>query len=232
MIKISENKRCYAGEKQRSVLLDLISNKTIEDFFFLTGGTALSVFYLHHRISNDLDLFTINQIDIPEIDYIFKTELKRKYVKIKESGNFLSALIDDTKVDIVIDPLSNKEERNRIIFENNRSLSIDTIKNIVSNKLNAMASRTEPKDFIDFYFLNENLPDIDFNAVYDNAKLKDAIFDDPPTAAFQIEENFNVIKNNPEIIPELLIKMDMDKFFHFHKEIIRQIYKKLIPDQQ
>jgi len=26
--------------------------------FYLTGGTALAEFYLHHRISFDLDLFT------------------------------------------------------------------------------------------------------------------------------------------------------------------------------
>jgi predicted nucleotidyltransferase component of viral defense system len=228
ILKILENKRCYAEKNQRKILLDLISNKTIEDLFFLTGGTALSVFYLHHRISNDLDLFTVAPVDIPEIDYIFKTELGGKYLKIKESNNFLSVLIDDTKVDLVIDPLSNKEKRDRKQFENNHTLIIDNIKNIISNKLCAMVSRSEPKDFIDFYFLNEKIPDIDFNAVYDDAKSKDAIFDDPPTAAFQIEENLNTIRNNPEIIPKTLIKFNKDKFLNFHKEIIRMIYNKYI----
>ena len=28
------------------------------DAFYLTGGTALSRFYFHHRLSEDLDLFT------------------------------------------------------------------------------------------------------------------------------------------------------------------------------
>ncbi len=44
-----ENKDCYAEETQRAVLLELLGESTVEDRFFLTGGTALSVFYLHHR---------------------------------------------------------------------------------------------------------------------------------------------------------------------------------------
>ena len=31
-----------------------------ETRFFLTGGTALSRYYTHHRYSDDLDLFVIN----------------------------------------------------------------------------------------------------------------------------------------------------------------------------
>ena len=31
--------------------------------FFLTGGTALSRYYIHHRHSDDLDLFVINDAD-------------------------------------------------------------------------------------------------------------------------------------------------------------------------
>src|SRR3989338_2392782 len=29
--------------------------------FFLSGGTALSAFYLQHRVSDDIDLFTVSQ---------------------------------------------------------------------------------------------------------------------------------------------------------------------------
>ena len=33
--------------------------------FFLTGGTALSRYYFHHRYSDDLDLFVANDPDYP-----------------------------------------------------------------------------------------------------------------------------------------------------------------------
>ena len=34
--------------------------------FFLTGGTALAAFHLHHRLSVDLDLFTLDDLDLRE----------------------------------------------------------------------------------------------------------------------------------------------------------------------
>ncbi|MBN1138047.1 MAG: nucleotidyl transferase AbiEii/AbiGii toxin family protein [Anaerolineae bacterium] len=34
--------------------------------FFLTGGTALAAFHLHHRLSVDLDLFTLDDLALRE----------------------------------------------------------------------------------------------------------------------------------------------------------------------
>jgi hypothetical protein len=47
-----ENKQGYASEMQRNVLVSLLNNFLIQENFFLTGGTALSAFYLYHRLSN------------------------------------------------------------------------------------------------------------------------------------------------------------------------------------
>lgn len=52
---INEDINCYATDIQRKLLIDLSKNELIRNNFFLTGGTALSVFYLHHRVSDDLD---------------------------------------------------------------------------------------------------------------------------------------------------------------------------------
>jgi predicted nucleotidyltransferase component of viral defense system len=38
--------------------------------FFLTGGTALAAFYLHHRLSVDLDLFTLDDLALQETDVL------------------------------------------------------------------------------------------------------------------------------------------------------------------
>lgn len=50
-------------------ILSSLQNEFLKKFFaspvgpkfFLTGGTALSVFYLKHRVSYDLDLFALDQ---------------------------------------------------------------------------------------------------------------------------------------------------------------------------
>jgi predicted nucleotidyltransferase component of viral defense system len=127
MVYLTEDKSYYASQTQREVLLNIITHPTIEEFFFLIGGTALSVFYLHHRLSEDLDFFTLNSLDLAEIDFWIRRMWQQNSTKIKESPNILSYLIKEVKVDFIIDPLSNKEDREKILFENEHHVSIDTI---------------------------------------------------------------------------------------------------------
>ena len=75
--KIKENPDCYRSQEQQTLLNELLSIGLISDNFFLKGGTALSVFYLHHRVSEDLDLFTTNDIELTDIDEL----LKKTYLK-------------------------------------------------------------------------------------------------------------------------------------------------------
>ena len=39
----------------------------VDQRFFLTGGSSLGLFYLHHRISYDLDLFTTCEVETIEV---------------------------------------------------------------------------------------------------------------------------------------------------------------------
>jgi predicted nucleotidyltransferase component of viral defense system len=73
LVKLIEDKNCYFSQEQRKILVNLFKNETIQNNFFLTGGTALSVFYLHHRKSNDIELFTIQKPEFHEIEYGLKT---------------------------------------------------------------------------------------------------------------------------------------------------------------
>lgn len=227
MEDLIENKKCYVSPTQRDVLLHLISHPVIENYFFLTGGTALSVFYMHHRLSNDLDFFTLKPVDLAEIDLWIRTMWTKDSAKIKESPNFLSFLISETKVDFVIDPLSNKEEREKVLFENGHYLSVDTINNIVSNKLCTIVSRVEPKDFIDFYFILKMFPERSLEEIDKNARLKDAIFDDPPTVAFQLEEGLASLRETSTIFPQTLRDFDIQDFFEFYEGVVNWLYQRI-----
>jgi predicted nucleotidyltransferase component of viral defense system len=72
MVKLNEDISFYVSNSQREILYKLFQNKDINDNYFLTGGTALSVFYLYHRKSDDIDLFTLNDVNLPEIDFWIK----------------------------------------------------------------------------------------------------------------------------------------------------------------
>lgn len=224
MLTANEDKGCYATAAQRGILLDLLHHGIVTDHFFLTGGTALSVFYLHHRQSNDLDLFTRQPTDFGEMDFALKTTWQGRYVKIKSSPNFLSVLINDVKVDFVIDLLSLDEEREAYSIEPHHRIHIDTIRNIVSNKLCAIVSRTEPKDYFDFYALFKAIEGLSFNNVLVDARTKDAVFDDPPTAAYQIEQSVEFLRRNEQTFPRLLNPIKHEELFQFYDETVRRLY--------
>lgn len=224
-----EYRKAYASNAQREVLMQLISNSDIEKHFFLTGGTALSVFYLAHRKSEDLDLFTYKSIELSDIDFQLKTYFLNDYTKIKESATFLSVLIKNIKVDFVFDRLSNRETRCKYKFENEHSLLIDNLRNILSNKFTTLVSRTEIKDYIDFYMIFKNFPEYKPGEFYEMAKYKDAIFDDPPTVAYQIECGVDFIKDNPEIFPDMIKRFDENDLYDFYSKITKEIYGYINP---
>ena len=219
----------YASPQHRAVLLRLLAHSAIEESFFLTGGTALSVFYLRHRVSDDLDLFTLASVEMSELDHWLRTQWKGSCSKIKEGPSFLSFLLDETKVDFVHDPLSNGDERPSAEFENGKRLRVDNLRNIVSNKLGAMVSRQEPKDFVDFFFIAKLDPGLDMETVWQDARLKDAIFDDPPTAAFQLEEGLALIREKPDLLPELRMDFDSKEFLDYLTGLAKWIYGKHRP---
>jgi len=65
---------------QELILKVLAHEKLFVKNFYLTGGTALSEYYLHHRISEDLDFFSEREIDKIWLNTIAK--------KIKEEIKF------------------------------------------------------------------------------------------------------------------------------------------------
>ncbi len=156
--------------------LELFFSYFPEQNFFLTGGTALAEYYLKHRLSEDLDLFTIDQgVDLAlvslqmnqlihqldfEIDHQVSTPAFLQYIIKRGSKDFL-------KIDIVKDiPVHFGRIRNI------GGINIDSLENIAVGKLLAIFGRTAPKDFIDVYFLLKEKK-LDFDKLFKLAKKKD-----------------------------------------------------------
>lgn len=222
LVKLAEKLNCYQLPEQREVLLKLFDNKIIRGQFFLTGGTALSVFYLHHRKSNDLDLFSIAPPPFSDIDYWGKLTWHDNFTKLKKETFILSADILGVKIDLVHDPLSLNDQK--ILYDTgNKMITVDTLDNITSNKLCTLVNRQEPKDFIDFYFLSKR-DFFDLKFVYENAQKKEGMFDDPPMVAYQIENNLNALKQNPFGFPEMLIDFERDELFRYFENFCEKVY--------
>lgn len=66
--------------------------------------------------------------------------------------------------------------------------------------------------------------------VYKDAQQKEAIFDDAPTAAYQVEENFKFVLENTELIPRSRLDFDKEEWCQFYRDLIQWIYSRIRPD--
>ena len=124
--------------------------------FYLTGGTALGRFYLNHRFSADLDFF-VNAHKNFKTEIIPFDHLIRNNFTIQNEGSlitddFVRYLIVQDEVLLKIEFVNDVSYRYGLPLKNN-IYQVDTIRNILSNKLTWIIGRDEPKDFFDIISL-------------------------------------------------------------------------------
>jgi len=147
--------------------------------FYLTGGTALSRAYYHHRFSDDLDFFVNADPDFDEqVDMILDRLRNEEFVwdtsvDFVKSVGFRTLKIRQKasdaalKIDFVNDVAVRFGELKSADFFN----KIDSVRNILSNKMGAVF-RLEGKDVADIreIALHES---IDWSEIIDEARQKD-----------------------------------------------------------
>lgn len=142
---------------QKLIFEEFSKFEPLRDKFYFSGGTALSVFYLHHRYSDDLDFFSENKPE-DEILTEFMTKisslvkLKHRFTKIEETRIFefvrKNKLI--AKVDFSYYPYP-RLKKGKVY----KKVVVDSLRDIATNKLLAINQRNNVKDFVDLYFLLE-----------------------------------------------------------------------------
>jgi len=124
--------------------------------FFLTGGTALSAFYLQHRYSEDLDLFTLDSDAFDRVPFYvaeMATKLNVSVHSLQTAPHFHRYRVSRTDELVIVDFV--KEVVQQISQVKNRfdGIMVDTLDDITTNKICTVVSRAEIKDYIDLYFL-------------------------------------------------------------------------------
>ncbi|MBM4162095.1 MAG: hypothetical protein FJ217_13490 [Ignavibacteria bacterium] len=98
--------------------------------------------------------------------------------------------------------------------------------NIGGNKLCTIVSRVEPKDFVDFYILLKEVPEFSFEYLFEVARKREALLDDPPTAAFQPEDGIRFIRGHAQLLPRVKKSLDLEKLLAFYEDIAKMMYEK------
>lgn len=126
--------------------------------FYLTGGTALSIFYLNHRQSEDLDFFSEKRFEPREVidlvhqwGSVYRFEVQLKQIEDVLIFDFRFKGGGRAKVDFNYYPYKRLKESNPI-----NGLSVDSRVDIAVNKLLLTNQRTDIKDFVDLYFLKDS----------------------------------------------------------------------------
>ncbi|MGH9831620.1 MAG: nucleotidyl transferase AbiEii/AbiGii toxin family protein [Blastocatellia bacterium] len=129
----------------------------VETEFHLTGGTALSRVYLHHRFSDDLDLFVNYDgrfgdwaeriIDACQRrgDWQTKVALKDQY--------FVRALLEREDLTLKLEMVNDVASRVGAVRAYPTFGRVDSPENILANKLTALIGRAEPRDIADVWGL-------------------------------------------------------------------------------
>lgn len=142
----------------------------LKQHFYLTGGTALAGFYLHHRYSDDLDFFT-HSVDIESIDKVVVdcwTAGHLSVVKERSSPTYRRYRLDgELQIDIVrdVDMRVNAPQWHGTCL-------VDDPKNIAVNKITAIYGRLDAKDYVDLRLLLTRF-DYDFFELFRLAQQKD-----------------------------------------------------------
>lgn len=129
-----------------------------EERFFLTGGSALGLFYLDHRRSYDLDLFTSHEVDGKEVRNLVQrvaAQIEAECAPVRTAPDFhrfrLTRGDEREIVDVVVDRAPQLDPE-KASFD---GIRVDTLREITANKLTTLLSRTELKDVVDLYFLEQ-----------------------------------------------------------------------------
>lgn len=214
---------------QQLNFLELIQKEQqITKRFYLTGGTALSEFYLKHRLSEDIDLFSGEQeVDQRLVDaFLRKISTKLAIVKIKKSqflGLVSYLLIFKNKKQLKVDfnyyPFPRIEKGLKY-----KNLYVDSIYDIATNKVHTVFMRSRIRDYIDLYFIMKNL-NLPLGQLIRDAKVKFDWDIDRMTLGSQFER----LKELPEETPKMLVpfnRKDMENFFlNLAKSLKKEIFK-------
>jgi hypothetical protein len=166
---------------QDRVLKEIEKSNT---FLYLTGGTVVSRFYLHHRYSDDLDLFSNQHSDFEkEIDRVTQ-HLKKSFqvdLQVKDVA-YGRTFVTEGDLVLKIDYVNDVGFHAGEVVNSPLFTRTDNWKNILSNKITAL-TREEGKDAADIIFMCLRYA-FNWQDIINDAKNKDSWIDEVNASRF------------------------------------------------
>lgn len=208
--------------RQKEFLAVVFQTPYILKKFYLSGGTALSCWYLHHRESFDLDFFSEQEVNsIYLTKWLASQKVKLDITKITHEEqfgfNFFTLTYkngDKLKVDFSYYPSERIEKG-----INWNGLQIDSMYDIAVNKFHTIASSPRGRDYVDLYLIlkHENWS---IEKLRQDAAIKHGIHQDTLHVARQLLRSVEFTDS-----PKMLISFDRKKMDEFFTELAKSLEK-------
>lgn len=212
---------------QREFLDIVIAEPYLRRKYYWTGGTVLAEMYLHHRESEDIDLFTEKaEVHLPSITkFVGIAGAKIGAKSIKHSRflglqSFLFSLPNESKlkVDFNYYPFARV-----YIGQKWNGLQIDSLEDIAVNKIHTMAMKPRARDFVDLFFiLRLKKSDFSVRHLIKTAKIKF----DWHINAIQLGENFAKVVTAGDL-PRMLVPFDPHEMEEFFLSLAKDLKKEI-----
>lgn len=196
---------------QREILNFLSKNTDFASSFYFTGGTALSEFYLQHRLSEDLDFFCEKEIDdlwLTTLIESIKKNLKTGKTDIQKSFNrnlvFFPVGGEVIKMEFTYFPFGHIQEPKRI-----GGIKIDSLIDLAVNKFFTIYQKPTPRHFIDLYLIIKK-KEVEWKELSKLARIKFDTVIDPLQLGTSLVKSKDITG-----LPKMLIKLDETKWRDF-----------------
>ncbi|MCP4428324.1 MAG: nucleotidyl transferase AbiEii/AbiGii toxin family protein [Chloroflexi bacterium] len=147
----------------QKAFLDIFSKLPDQSQFYLTGGTALSEFYLGHRLSFDLDFFTNQEGLIRPFSHQIEAECKSQGVNIsivRRFETFAQLIFEHEGESLKIDLAFDSPFRLQPTLSSKYGVQVNNFEDLKADKILAFFGRAEPRDAVDlFFFLKQETLD-------------------------------------------------------------------------
>ncbi|MEK7065658.1 MAG: nucleotidyl transferase AbiEii/AbiGii toxin family protein [Patescibacteria group bacterium] len=211
---------------QQKQLLDLALRESyFLETFYLSGGTALSSWYLHHRESEDLDFFSLTPFDYDKITRWFREnqqDIGYTYSHFDEDYGFLTVNLhypNNKFLKIDFNHYSRKKLSPGIRW---KGLEIDSLRDIAVNKLYTVATQPRTRDYIDLFAILKSVSWSLDNLISDTTKKFREKVD-----KLQLAKNFLKVSEYTDF-PKMLVPIDNNAMEKFYEDLAKQLKSKIL----
>ncbi len=223
--RVSFMVKSILNDFQKIALSEFVKTSLAQKYY-LSGGTALAEFYLHHRRSEDLDFFTNHELDLDELKRFIQKlshKIDIKQIEFQKGFGLYTFFLNENnsglkyKIDFGQYPFAPIEKLKQI-----QSLNIESLFDIAVNKAHTIAFRPRLRDFIDIYFILEQnrdwtLPEL-FHRSFEKFEMR--------ADSLQIGQNLIQVQILKDM-PIMLIPFKMEDIKNFFLKEARKLEKEI-----